>query len=232
MRLLNEPAPNPNVVDRDSPVPVREQTVHALREAILTFELKPGQRLVEREFIARLGISRTTFRDALRQLSYEGLVTVVARKGARVSSPSNNEAADLYEIRASLEAIAVRRFIERASEDEFLELKKKFDEFAAVVESTTDIFALLESNAHFYRVLIRGAKSDMLDQLLSTVRSRTHEFRSRSLSVPGRAAQSASGLRLMLDAIVDRNADLAAMMCIEHVRLAGRIAAGVPRTAP
>ena len=43
-------------LDANSPVPVREQTVNALREAILSFELKPGQRLIEREFIERLGI--------------------------------------------------------------------------------------------------------------------------------------------------------------------------------
>src|SRR5580704_16081966 len=80
-----------------STAPVREQTVEVLRKSILNFELKPGQRLVEREFTDRLGISRTAFREALRQLSAEGLVTSVAQKGARVASPSYQEAADLYE---------------------------------------------------------------------------------------------------------------------------------------
>src|ERR1700727_597160 len=124
-----------------STLPVREQTVQVLRDAILSFELKPGQRLVEREFIDRLGISRTTFREALRQLSTEGLVTAVAQKGARVSSPSYKEAADLYEIRAALEALAVRRFIERASDEEIGELTRALEKFEKVVAETTDTLA-------------------------------------------------------------------------------------------
>src|ERR1039457_5022794 len=102
-------------LNQKSSGPVREQTVKILREAILNFELRPGQRLVEREFINRLGISRTTFREALRQLSTEGLVTVVARRGARVTVLSTKEAADLYEVRSALEALVITRFVERAT---------------------------------------------------------------------------------------------------------------------
>ncbi|HMK96160.1 MAG TPA: winged helix-turn-helix domain-containing protein, partial [Acidimicrobiales bacterium] len=54
---------------------VRQQTADVLRQSILNFQLKPGQRLIEREFIERLGVSRTTFREAIRELTAEGLVT-------------------------------------------------------------------------------------------------------------------------------------------------------------
>src|SRR5262245_10208805 len=83
--------------------PLREKVVVALRQAIMDFQLKPGQRLVEREIIERLGVSRTTVREALRELASEGLVTVVPQKGAVVSTPTLDAAEDLYEVRASLE---------------------------------------------------------------------------------------------------------------------------------
>src|SRR4051812_46590318 len=72
--------------------PLREQVIAALRQAILDFHLKPGQRLVERELIEQLGVSRTTVREALRELTSEGLVTVVPQKGAVVATPTLEDA--------------------------------------------------------------------------------------------------------------------------------------------
>ena len=108
---------------------VRQQTIDALRQSILNFQLKPGQRLIEREFIDRLGVSRTTFREAIRELAAEGLLTVVAQKGARVSAPSLEEAVDLYEVRAALECLVVTRFVERAHDKEIRSLKTAVKNF-------------------------------------------------------------------------------------------------------
>ena len=66
--------------------PLRERVIATLREAILDFELRPGQRLIERELIERLGVSRTTVRESLRELDSEGLVTVVPQRGAVVAT--------------------------------------------------------------------------------------------------------------------------------------------------
>ena len=68
--------------------PLREQVVDVLRQAILDFRLKPGQRLIERELIEQTGVSRTTIREVLRQLAAEGLVTTIPQKGAIVVVPS------------------------------------------------------------------------------------------------------------------------------------------------
>ena len=107
--------------------PLREQVIAALRQAILDFDLKPGQRLVERELIEQLAVSRTTIREAIRELSAEGLVTVVPQKGAIVAAPSLEDAVDLYEVRASLESLVVQRFVERASDDQVERLPAAVD---------------------------------------------------------------------------------------------------------
>src|SRR3954453_2834497 len=106
--------------------PVREQVVDQLRQAIVEMRLKPGQRLVERELIEQTGVSRTTIREVLRQLTAEGLVMTIPQKGAVVMVPSAQEAADLYEVRATLEALAGRRFVRNADDAAIKALRKAF----------------------------------------------------------------------------------------------------------
>ena len=93
--------------------PLREQVFDLLRREIVEMRLRPGQRLVERELIERIGVSRTTIREALRQLAAEGLVTTIPQKGAIVAIPSPKEATEVYEVRALLEGAASREFAER-----------------------------------------------------------------------------------------------------------------------
>lgn len=207
-----------------SSIPVREQTVQLLREAILNFELKPGQRLVEREFIDRLGVSRTTFREALRELSTEGLVTVVAQKGARVSMPSIDEAADLYEIRAALESLVVMRFTQRATDEEVARLVTLLDHHDHVVRRTTNTMELLESKDGFYDVLFAGAHSQTLVTALNGIKARVRALRSTSLSRPGRPEEAAAEMRDVVEAILRRDPEEAARLNTLHLRHAAAIA--------
>src|SRR4051794_1390771 len=71
--------------------PLREQSLDVLRDAILDFRLRPGQRLVERDLIERMGVSRTTVREVLRELAAEGLVMTIPQKGAVVVSTTPDE---------------------------------------------------------------------------------------------------------------------------------------------
>jgi DNA-binding transcriptional regulator YhcF (GntR family) len=82
--------------------PLRDQVSNALRQAIVERELRPGQRLVERELTGMLQVSRATIRESLRELEAEGLVTVIPQRGAVVASISMQEAADIYEARAAI----------------------------------------------------------------------------------------------------------------------------------
>lgn len=203
---------------------IRQQTIRALRSAILNFQLKPGQRLVERELIERLGVSRTTLREALRELAAEGLVTVVPQKGARVCAPSLDDAIDLYEVRASLESLVVTRFVERASDDEVKALAQSVAGYATVAERTTDILALLTAKEAFYEVLIGGARSKALQQLLEGLKARVQTLRATSLSRPGRASETVEELQAIVAAIAERDAERAARLCAQHVRAAARTA--------
>ena len=64
-----------------SAAPLRRQVLDELRQSIISGRLNPGDRLLERELIAMMGVSRTVIREALRQLESEGLVAIIPNKG-------------------------------------------------------------------------------------------------------------------------------------------------------
>jgi DNA-binding GntR family transcriptional regulator len=200
--------------------PLRVQVIAALHEAILEFRLKPGQRLVERELVEQLGVSRTTVREALRELTSEGLVTMVPQRGAIVSVPSLEDATDLYKVRAALESLVVRHFVERANDEEVAELSRTVDDFAQLAGTTHDILEILAAKNRFYVVLIAGARSAVLRQLLEGIQARVQVLRATSLSETGRAFEVVKELRAVVAAIADRDAERASALCAEHVRKA------------
>jgi DNA-binding GntR family transcriptional regulator len=198
--------------------PLREQVISALRQAILDFQLKPGQRLVERELIEQLGVSRSTIREALRELTSEGLVTVVPQRGAMVSAPSLEEAIDLYEVRAALESLVVQHFVERASDEEVELLVGTVENLAAVSAPDAEVREVLAAKDRFYAVLIAGAKSAALQQLLEGIQARVQILRATSLSEAGRSVEVVAELRAVVAAIKERDAPRASALCAQHVR--------------
>jgi DNA-binding GntR family transcriptional regulator len=84
-----------------------EETARVLRELIVDGTLAPGQRLSERELGARLGVSRTPLREALRLLAGERMVDVLPRRGARVAFLDSRVVEDVYPVLACLERLAV-----------------------------------------------------------------------------------------------------------------------------
>ena len=80
-------------------LPLRDVVFNTLRQAILTGELKPGERLMEIHLANRLGVSRTPIREAIHKLELEGLVTMIPRRGAEVAqlfSPCTYGAAEKF----------------------------------------------------------------------------------------------------------------------------------------
>src|SRR5438067_1216231 len=102
-------------VSRDAPT-LRELTTETIRDAILRMHFRPGQRLVERQLCADTGVSRTSIREALRQLEAEGLVERAPGRGLLVAAISMDEARQIYEVRAALEPTFARLFVKRATD--------------------------------------------------------------------------------------------------------------------
>jgi DNA-binding GntR family transcriptional regulator len=209
----------PSVTGRTA-APLRAQAVEVLRTAILTLNLAEGERLVERELIERLGVSRTTVREALRELESEGLVEVIPQRGAVVATISPTDASDLYDARVAIEALIVRRFVERADDACVEDVHEAVEAYAAVADDDHDIPEMLAAKDEFYAALDRGAHAPALSHLLMSLQARVRVLRARSLGQPGRPAASAQELRALVRTIRDRDADRAAELCSSHVQTA------------
>ena len=209
--------------------PLRDQVLEIVRGAILDFRYKPGQRLIERELIEQIGVSRTTIREVLRELDAEELVTTIPQKGAIVVVPTPEEAADLYDVRGSLEALAARRFVERASGEQLVALRRAVEDFARAVDSGADTLTLLHAKDAVYDVLLDGASSAAIRSMLSGLQARVRMPRFTSLSQPGRPAIAVLEMRGLCDAVEARDADAAAAACVSHLEHAAR--AGIDAVA-
>jgi len=209
--------------------PLRDQVLNIVRQAILNFDLKPGDRLIERELVEWLQVSRTTIRDVLARLSIEGLVTNIPQKGMIVTVITMEEAKDIYEMRASLEPLAVRCFVHRASAVDLTRLRAALDHVVAVASTTSVDNGThvatdgLRAKDSFYEVLLAGAQSPRLSQVLTILQGQVRALRVLSLSDDGRPREAAEELRVVVDAIEAGDADAAAEACALHIRNAARI---------
>ena len=205
---------------RRSAAPLRHEVLEALRGAIVSGRLAPGARLIERELIAMMSVSRTVIREALRQLEAEGLVDVVPNRGAVVRELTLAEARDLYAIRALLEGLAARMFVEKAAPADIVALGREL-KATAVAYRRRDPVATIAAKNEFFAVLFAGARSETLSTMLTTLTARIWRWRALGLShprrSPGRSAQSIKGLQALYKAIERRDADAAEKLARDEV---------------
>lgn len=111
-----------------------EKVYSVLKEMILRGDLTAGQKLVQEELAARLGVSRTPLLSALTKLEKELLVEIIPRRGAFVRKIGLRELKDIYDIRARLEPLGAFKAAERASEEEIAGLESIVGEFQREVD--------------------------------------------------------------------------------------------------
>src|SRR6202158_153913 len=181
--------------------PLRRQVLEELRQSIIAGRLAPGARLIERELIAMMGVSRTVIREALRQLESEGLIAIIPNKGPVVRELTLDEAKDLYSIRAVLEGLAARLFAENAGDEQVKKLEQALNATGKAYERGVPE-EILEAKNRFYDVLFEGAGSESLSSMIGTLLFRIWRWRALGLSHPQssaeRAQESMRGLRAML----------------------------------
>ncbi|MCO1577327.1 GntR family transcriptional regulator [Crossiella sp. SN42] len=212
--------------------PVREQVLDQLRQAIVEMRLEPGKRLVERELIEQTGVSRTTIREVLRQLSAEGLVETIPHRGTVVASVSRERAVELYEVRAALEGMAARAFAERASEQQVAELRRAFEEIESCFAAGELGAPMLAAKARFYDTLLAGSGNETIREIVEGLQARVTVLRTMSLGQPGRAVHSVAEIREIVEAAEARDAERAATACAHHVRQAAHaVLAGMDAAA-
>ncbi|MGH8967193.1 MAG: GntR family transcriptional regulator, partial [Actinomycetes bacterium] len=171
-----------------------------IRALIHEGTMASGQRVSIDELADRFGVSRTPVRDALQQLSVEGLVTITPRVGVFVREISAQEITDVYQIKTALEPLMASWAAERGTEEQRAAFHESLGDLerAARDNDVPSYVRLLEQRRE---ALLAMAASDGLRDALGVLGGRVRLLRFRNLSQPGRLSESAAQHRALADAI-------------------------------
>jgi DNA-binding GntR family transcriptional regulator len=146
-----------------------------IRQAIVEGQYAPGQRLIEQRIAEELNLSRTPVREALHRLVAEGLVLSEPNRGAMVRPLTVADIADIYGLRARLEAYAAELAAQRASEDDIARIDEGIAAFGAALsrpsrDRSRDLDIVRETheaNRRIHAAILAAAQHDRLSQALA-----------------------------------------------------------------
>jgi len=165
----------------DEYIPLRDIVFKTLREAIVTGELKSGERLMEIRLANEMGVSRTPVREAIRKLEQEGLVYLTARKGAVVAPINSKDLRDVMEIRRVLESLACKLACEHTTDEDILDLEETNDRIQEAIDNKEDeLIARLDSKFHEMICEISGNKK--LVSILGKIKELIFRYRLEYIS--------------------------------------------------
>lgn len=190
-----------------------------IRAEIRAKRLLPGTRLTETDLAARLQISRTPVREAIRRLESEGLVEHLPRTGAVVRSLDYTETMELYEMRTVLESTAARLAARAASVVEI-------DELAAInsdmLTSMGDGATLVALNRQFHLRLLDAARNRFLLRAMASVENALLLLGPSAMETPDRARGAISEHQAVTDALSARDGAAAEKAMRDHMEHAQR----------
>lgn len=207
-----------------TPGPARlgQRAIEALRAAILSGRLAPGERLVEERLSAELGMSRVPIREAIKQLMAEGLAVPAegapGGRGAQVAALSSEHARDLIEVRAVLEGLTARLAARRRDAAQLGRLAALLARGEHLARDGTAGAALAALNADYHEALALAGGNRPLVELMRPLRERTELVFRRNR--PERALEDWREHAMILSAVAEGDEELAALLAARHVRRA------------
>ena len=197
-------------------------TYAALRNKAINFEFKPGERLNESALTRELGVSRTPMREALNRLVAEGFLTTSPGQGFYCRSLQPDTISELYQLRCALESEAVLRAVECAGQKDIDALRDNLDKTEPTYMTCDDFSELARMDEDFHTGIARCSGNRELVDALTNVNERIRYVRAvnlRQLRLNG-ARDELEGLsahRLIVNAVLERNTDLAVSTLRRHI---------------
>lgn len=188
-----------------------------VREKILSGDYAGGMRLDPAEIAQAVGVSRMPVREALRQLDSEGLVVMRPNRGALVTRLTPLEVEELFEIRAVLEALAVRFAVAELTEDALSELEALKGKMDRVRH---DPRLWIGRHNDFHQFISGLGRRTLLARELGRVRTAVEPYLLMYISVYHSTEMEGSEHDALLAAISSRDAEAAASCMLDHVRQA------------
>jgi DNA-binding GntR family transcriptional regulator len=200
-------------------VVLKDKVYEALRSAIISMDFyaeNANTKLDERRLAEELGVSRTPIREALSRLEQEGLVRIESRRGAFVIRKTKQEILQVICVWGALESLASRLGCEHATDDEIAGLRKMFVNLDDTERALADIDEYSDENIRFHQAIIRLGRCELLSDIAEGLFIHMHAIRARSLRGHDRVAGSVVDHLHIIEAIEQRDAELAEKLVREH----------------
>ena len=184
-------------VNMDAFLPLRDVVFNTLRQAILTGDLKPGERLMEIHLANRLGVSRTPIREAIRKLELEGLVIMIPRRGAEVAQITEKSMNDVLEVRRE-------------------ELKAACEDFEKAVAGK-DIKQIAQADVALHDIIVRATGNQRLIQLVNNLSEQMYRYRFEYIKDFTQHSNLVEEHRIIYDSIVKKDKEKASEAAKLHI---------------
>ncbi len=215
-----ESTPTPVALDTDLsgaayPRTAQQIAYAILRRSIMNGTLAPGTRLTQNQVAAQLSMSTTPVREALRRLASDELIRIDAHRGAIVRGLDRQELIDVYELRVLLEPLAMRKAVERISEQELDDAER----FCDRMDDHSDVEAWSRSNQEFHAIFNRASGSPSLVRILQGLSDSAARYVQWSMTTrTGFSSAANREHRRLLAAFRNRDGERAATMVERHLR--------------
>ena len=208
-------SPKPNLTQRTK----KDVMVEVLRDAILSGELQPGERLLQEELAERFQVSATPIREAIQQLVAEGVLSHSPYRGVQVAEVQAEDVREVYLIRSVVERLATREGVLNLKISDVRRLHDLQRELVAYVDQADDADGdrspMLRINREFHMLIYSAAGLPQLEQIIKTlwIRSPWDSL----FVVPNRARMVIAEHQRVVDAIDQGDAERAGQAMQEHI---------------
>jgi len=203
---------------------IADRVFEQLRLAIVEGEIPAGSKISEPAMAARYGISRGPLREALRRLESSHLVELRPNVGARVITLSGSELIEIYRVREALEGMAARLAAAHMSDSAVAGLRTLLEEHRQrVAQDAWRSYFQEEGNTDFHFRIVQGSGNRrLMDILCNDLYHLARMYRCQFGRVSDRARDALREHEQVVDAIADRDGELAELLMRRHIRASRR----------
>jgi DNA-binding GntR family transcriptional regulator len=183
---------------------LRVEAYENIRDRIVFFQLKPGDKIFEKDIASSLKTSRTPVREALLMLENEGLVICDNRLGYVVKKLTTTEVKEYLSLREILELFAAPTVIKSITPTEIKSLEKNLNRMEASIKKD-DFHNIVKCESEFHEILYKSTRSAIFFKTISSLIDKFQWLRGISLKAPGGIEDSLAGQKAMLKAIKSKD---------------------------
>ena len=207
--------------------PIRRQSLHQevtdrLRTMVVEAELVPGERIAEAELCEQLGVSRTPLREALKVLASEGLIDLLPNRGTRVSTITEKEIGELFEVLGGIERMA-GELAAACATDEDIEKLRKFQERMELYHRNDQRHEYFELNQQVHGLIVEMSGNSVLVATHANIMMKVQRARYLAIMSKGRWDEAVREHAEICEAIAAHDPPRAGALIMTHVRETGEI---------